>query len=441
MMGYALRSGVAEGVLDPLHARALHARGAQDFLLVALDLCLLAVSQTAEIRARLSARTGMPTERIGVTCIHTHAGPDTGLGALLEGAPPPVHVSGLLDAAVEAGVRAFASSAPARIGFGMAALSIGRNRRRAGGPVDTHARIVRIDRADGAPLAVLWLHGCHPTVLGHENLRYSADWPGAAHPVVEAALPGALSIFLLSAHADVDPRTRGLQDLLRANRSLGRPPEEMRALGREAGRAVAAVASELSTAVDDRVGAAAATVAVPVHGGAEPEAAALALAARRRAALLAVGLPESARVRTQELFRLAERHAASLRPEEAREAVARVRLYLRDRAAPAFAGGRQPQVEVQALRLGEARWLALPLEPTLRVGQAFSEGEGRAHAAILSIGNGWLRYLPHPLDFAEPPGDHGYEVLSSTLVPEGMERLLERGRQLECDIDFHFRAS
>ena len=96
-------------------------------------------------------------------------------------------------------------------------------------------------------------------------------------------------------------------------------------------------------------------------------------------------------------------------------------------------------VEVQALRLGEARWLALPLEPTTRVGQAFGAGQGREQAAILSIGNGWIRYLPHAQDFEEPPGEKGYEVLNSTFVPEGAELLLERGRQLECDIDFHFR--
>lgn len=441
MMGYALRSGVASGLLDALYARALHLRGHEDVLLVALDLCLLAVPQAAEVRARLAARTGLPPERIVVTCIHTHAGPDTGLGALLAGAAPPAHVAALLDGAVEAGLRAVAASAPARIGFATAPVAIGRNRRSAGGPVDPVARVLRVDRADGTPLAVVWLHGCHPTALGHENLRYSADWPGAAHAAVETALPGALSIFVLSAHADIDPRTRGLQDLALPNRSLGVDAEAMRSLGREAGESVARAAAAVTTCVDDRIAAASARVEVAVHGGAEPEPAAAALSARRRDALRALGLPEGAPVRVRDLHRLAEERMASLPPEEAREVASRVRLYLRDRSAPAFAGGRLPRLEVQALRVGEARWLALPLEPTIRVGQAFASGPGREQASLLSIGNGWLRYLPHALDFEEPPAAQGYEVLSSTFVPRGAEILLERGRQLECDIDFHFRTA
>ena len=48
--------------------------------------------------------------------------------------------------------------------------------------------LVRILQGD--PRAVLYVHGCHPTALGHENLRLSADWPGAAGREIEAAQGG-----------------------------------------------------------------------------------------------------------------------------------------------------------------------------------------------------------------------------------------------------------
>ncbi|HEX2486062.1 MAG TPA: hypothetical protein VHQ66_12215, partial [Myxococcota bacterium] len=51
-------------------------------------------------------------------------------------------------------------------------------------------------------------------------------------------------------------------------------------------------------------------------------------------------------------------------------------------------------------------------------------------AAVVSIANGWMRYLPHPRNFAEPDAHQKYEVLQSTLVPDAAERLLARGEAL-----------
>ena len=432
LMGYALRQGGARGVLDPLFARAVYLRGASDVLLVSLDLCLVAPSQAAEVRTRIAARTAVPVDRICVACIHTHSGPDTGLGALVAGGAAPPHVASLLEAAVEAGARAVASAVPARVGHGTTRLAIGRNRRCEDGPVDRAARIVRIDRRDGAPLAVIWLHGCHPTVLGHDNLAISADWPGAANAAIEIALPGALAVFVLSAHADIDPRTRGLQDLARASRSLGESAEVMRSIGREAGAAIGTAACAIrANESDTRIGAASARVALAVHGGADEGAAAEQLAERRRDALAALEIDPDTRVRTQELMRRADALAVTLPAREARERIARVRLYLRDRAAPVFAGGRVAQVEVQALHIGAAHWLALPLEPTVRVGLDWARRQG-SEAAVVSIANGWLRYLPHAQDFAEPGAHRGYEILSSTFEPQAATALLEAGEGLHA---------
>ncbi|CAG0974696.1 hypothetical protein MYXO_01496 [Myxococcaceae bacterium] len=440
MMGYALRTGAAQGTLDPLSARGLYVRGAQDFLVVALDLCLVAVSQAAEIRDRLAVRTGVGRDRITVTCIHTHSGPDTGFAAILAGAPVAPPVARLLDAAVEAGARAFDAATPARAGFATAPLAIGRSRRRAGADADRRVRVVRIDRDDGSPLAIVWHHGCHPTALGHENLLFSADWPGAARSRIEAEFPGALSIFLLSAHADVDPRTRGLQDLALVNRSVGVGVAAMRELGDEAGDAVVRAASRAETHSEVAVGVGATRVRVPVHGGDDPDAAATALARRRGEAFDAIGLDPGARVRNADLFRLAEARAAALGPAAAREISSKLRLYLRDRSASQIVGAREAEFDLQVLSFGEARWLAVPFEPTLRVGRAFEGAGAGEHRAVLSIANGWLRYLPHPIDFADPPGGYGYEVLNSTLLPRGATHILETALEIERDIDFHFRS-
>jgi hypothetical protein len=423
MMGYGARTGTAASLHDPLHARALYLASDSDLLLIECELCLLAPSQAEEVRGRIAEKTGVGRERVLVGCIHTHSGPDTGLGALLGGSEPPDHVAPLLEAAVEAGVRAHASAAAARLGIGCAEARIGRNRRCADGPLDTDVLVIRVDRTDGSPLAVLYLHGCHPTALGHDNLAYSADWPWAAGRAIQEALPGCNPIFVLGAHADVDPRTRGLLDVAILDQSVGVSFEEVEVLGREIGLAVAGVAAALETRPEATVAAASARVGIPVHQAD--------LELRRREALTALGLPPDSEARTRDLYRLERERTADLSAEERRERIAKVRLYLRDRTARRFAFGSEPEVEVQLLRIGEARLLGLPLEPTVDVGLDWKRRLGSRHAAVVGIANGWLRYLPHPRNFEETLAHQKYEILQSTLVPDASDRLLAEAERLD----------
>jgi neutral ceramidase len=421
MMGYGARVGAAEGTHDPLFARALYLAADSDALVVECDLCLLAPAQADVLRARIAERSGVPAERILLGCIHTHSGPDTGFGELLAGRTPAPHVAPLFDAVVEAGAAAVASAAPARLGFGAAELAVGRNRRRADAPLDRAALVLRIDRADGSPLAIAWVHGCHPTALGHDNLRYSADWPGAANRAIEAAHPGALALFALGAHADVDPRTRGLLDLAVPGQSAGVGFATCEALGREAGEAIARAAAGIATSGVARIGAGAQRATLETWQPTE---------AARAAALAALDLDPDAKLGTGELYAL-ERARTELYPiEERRERLARLRRYLRDRTAERFAFGAKPAVEVQVLRIGDALLLGLPLEATTDVGLEWKARAPAPHAALVSIANGWMRYLPHRRNFEEPDAHVKYEILQSTLVPEAAEVLLDSGLAL-----------
>lgn len=421
LMGYGARVGTAAGVHDPLCARALYLAADSDVLLVECDLCLLAPAQADAVRARLAARSGVAEERILVGCIHTHAGPDTGFGALLAQREPPAYVEALLASAVEAGAAAVASAAPARLGAGSASAAIGRNRRRADGPLDREVLVLRVDRADGSPLALAWVHGCHATALGHENLLYSADWPGAANALLAERFPGALPIFLLGAHADVDPRTRGLLDLAVPGQSAGVDFATCTALGREVGEAVAAAAARIETSADVAVGGAAERVPAEVHRPSE---------ASRLEALAALELDPGREWGTGELYALEAERTAHHPPEERRERLARLRRYLRDRSAARFAFGETPEVLVQVLRIGEVMLLGLPLEATVDVGLDWKRRAPAPRAALVSIANGWMRYLPHPRNFEEPEAHLKYEILQSTLVPQAAEQLLARAEAL-----------
>ncbi len=439
LMGYGARQGVARRVAEPLFARALFL-GPEDaksfgILIVSADLCLLGADQAGRLREQIGAATGAPRERVLVACTHTHSGPDTGLAALNAGQDPPAHVGPVLAGIVDAATRAWAARQPASLGWGRAEARIGRNRRVADDPLDPAVDVLRVDDRQGRALAILFRHACHGTVLGHDNLDVSPDWPGAAAARIDAAT-GAVAIFLLGAHADVDPRTRGLMDLAIGGQSVGLGHDAVSVLG---GEVADAVLGALDVDLDDAgpVDAATALVPVPLHLGELTAAQARArLEERKREVADLLGVGVDAMPRLSQLWNAADHLVGELPVEEARERIARVRLYVRDKTAPYFVGGRrQLDVEIQVLRIGDAALLALPLEPTTRVGLDWaSRSKPDGIGCVVGIANGWLRYLPHADDLAHPCSHEHYEVLSSLFAPSACERLLDAGDRLRSQL-------
>lgn len=116
---------------------------------------------------------------------------------------------------------AVANLRPAHVGHDVVQIDIAHNRRyidvdgrcamvwRNGnkvplGPVDKEATVIRIDRADGGPLAALVHFACHPVVMGPSNLQYSGDFISDACRIA-GSLTGAECIYLQGACADVNP--------------------------------------------------------------------------------------------------------------------------------------------------------------------------------------------------------------------------------------------
>ena len=73
-------------------------------------------------------------------------------------------------------------------------------------PVDPTVGVIRIDRNDGTPLAILVNYACHPVVFGPDNLDYSADYPGEMRRYVEQQMgSGSMAFFLQGAPGDINP--------------------------------------------------------------------------------------------------------------------------------------------------------------------------------------------------------------------------------------------
>lgn len=220
MWGYEDRRQPAAGMLDPLYARVLVLDAAPHRLaLVTLDLGRsFGPGSLARLREAAARSSGISC--LLVAASHTHSAPvirDEYRDA------PPAWERAALEKIGHAIEEAAGELQPARIGVGTGAVYIGHNRLRVNAdgsvswfernptriptaPVDPTLTVLRIDRADRTPLAVLTNYACHPVVFGADNLRYSADFPGVMNRVVEQQLGGGVqSFFLQGAPGDINP--------------------------------------------------------------------------------------------------------------------------------------------------------------------------------------------------------------------------------------------
>ncbi len=232
-----------DGVLDPLHVRAVAIASVDDHagpaILLSLDLCIVSVELAGRLSERIAHRIGTPPDRVLITTTHTHSGPDLdepeladALGAVFEGkdadapdSPGQRYTAFLEDRAVEAAGRAAGLMTPVRVRSIQAPLGIAYNRRvpAAAGQVahcwnpreQTHLRpapaadptctVLALEQPSGGRRVLLVNAAAHPTVLGKTSRVVSADWPGAACRAIEQALPGSDAMFLLGACGDLHP--------------------------------------------------------------------------------------------------------------------------------------------------------------------------------------------------------------------------------------------
>lgn len=73
------------------------------------------------------------------------------------------------------------------------------------GPIDPQIGLLKLDREDGRPFAVLYQFACHP-IMNPPSKGCSADYPGFASKVIEEALgDGAMAFFVQGCGGDINP--------------------------------------------------------------------------------------------------------------------------------------------------------------------------------------------------------------------------------------------
>jgi Neutral/alkaline non-lysosomal ceramidase, N-terminal len=219
LAGYGARHAApSTGVHDPTEARALIIdNGVEKIAMVSVDHLGFDHGMVERIRAIASEATHILPDHIFIMSSHTHSGG----GAYMEMLPLLANVlAGKFDPKIrahyeqrtaEAIIAANKALKPARIAFAWGeARGISRFRSTwpPDGPVDPEVGVIRIDAVEtGKPMAVLMNFAAHPTVLGPENMTFSADFVGYARTAIERMIGGeVMAIFANGAQGTIAPR-------------------------------------------------------------------------------------------------------------------------------------------------------------------------------------------------------------------------------------------
>ncbi len=207
--GYGARLGQgAAAVHDPITARALYLEDGQTrLLLVAADLCV--INRELRDRALELAPRDVPPENIFLVATHNHSGTGGMVRPLIFRSISGRFMPEVLEAAAQkfAEVMRTAIGARQRAAIGYATFQqndLSRNRRVPDGPVDTQVGVIRVENADGRPIAVMANFAAHPTNVPEEDaLSVSADYCGFYYAELEALLgESAIALFTNGAEGD-----------------------------------------------------------------------------------------------------------------------------------------------------------------------------------------------------------------------------------------------
>jgi len=220
MAGYASRDHRAEGTLQPLWAKslALQDTAGNRVVVITTDMLGFPKAIANHICTRLGASHQLERRQIVLNSSHTHSGPVlndslTDIYPLKEDDFPLIekYSAWLEDRIVEVAAKSLDTMGPARVFSGRGICRFAVNRRNnnesaafdlsaLAGPTDHSVPVLRVERADGSPMTVLFGYACHGTVLC--EYQWCGDYPGFAQAAVEEAYPGVNAMYFQGCGAD-----------------------------------------------------------------------------------------------------------------------------------------------------------------------------------------------------------------------------------------------
>ncbi len=222
LLGYQARQ--SNGVHDSIYHRVLALEaGGTPFYLISTDVCLFSPNFHDTVMRELQQQAGIDPAQVWWSVTHTHAAPEVG--------PPDMYKAllGRSDHEWDREYTAFFTAAlidavrtardklePARLAVGTTTANANINRRakdvdgkvslglNPDGPVDRQVNLIRIERPDGSPIALVVNYAMHGTVMSGQNLKISGDAPGVVAAYVEEQLGGTV-LYVNGAAGNIAP--------------------------------------------------------------------------------------------------------------------------------------------------------------------------------------------------------------------------------------------
>ena len=223
LLGYAARQST--GIHDRIYHRIIALDdGTTQFFLVSTDICVISPSEYDHVAGMLQKQLGINPLNSWWTLTHTHSAPEVGVPGLPEafmGDRYKHEVDTAYTRQVEQSlIRGIIDTrnqlAPARMGIGWGFSQANINRRawdidgkasggmNPDGPVDRRIGLIRLDKEDGSPLALIANYAIHGTVLGPDNLQISGDVQGVVSEYVQEKI-GVPMLFINGAAGNMAP--------------------------------------------------------------------------------------------------------------------------------------------------------------------------------------------------------------------------------------------
>jgi len=223
LLGYDARKST--GVNDHIYHRIVALDdGTTQFFLVSSDICVISPSEYDRIAKNLKDYYGIERINFWWTLTHTHSAPEVGpsglpavfMGERYQHEANSDYTAMVEQKLVEGILEAKRKLAPARLGVGWGFSNANINRRAIDivgeaslgmdpdGSVDRRIGLLRVDKMNGSPMALIANYAIHGTVLGSQNLLISGDIPGIVSEYVEEEI-GAPVLFINGAAGNLAP--------------------------------------------------------------------------------------------------------------------------------------------------------------------------------------------------------------------------------------------
>ncbi|MFL5787659.1 MAG: neutral/alkaline non-lysosomal ceramidase N-terminal domain-containing protein [Flavisolibacter sp.] len=221
LLGYKERKST--GVHDSIYEKVLVMDdGLTQFILISSDICLFSPVEYEHLAKNVKNKYGIEKTQIWWTVTHTHSAPELGGEGikLISGRDNHVrdtNYTAIVEKKLMEGIaEARMKLEPARLGAGWGFSQANINRRaidingtaslglNPDGPVDRRIGLLKIDRVNGKPLAIIANYPIHGTVLGENSNEISGDVPGIVAAYVEGKT-GAPVLFINGAAGNLAP--------------------------------------------------------------------------------------------------------------------------------------------------------------------------------------------------------------------------------------------